>query len=77
MNKKDEKIKFTPEQERAYTHDDSDLIVAASAGAGKTQVLIEYIFDKVAKSKKQITYAKRYSNRRAAGGRCILSIQIP
>ena len=46
---KENRIIYTDVQEKAYQHDGSDLIVSASAGAGKTAVLIEYIFDKVAK----------------------------
>ncbi|MBR3228180.1 MAG: UvrD-helicase domain-containing protein, partial [Erysipelotrichaceae bacterium] len=51
MEKNRKKLKFTADQTRAYTHDGKDLIVAASAGAGKTAVLIEYIFNKVGKER--------------------------
>ena len=49
MNNKETKLSFTDNQRLAIEHDkDSDIVVSASAGAGKTAVLIEYIFRKVA-----------------------------
>ena len=46
-----EKMMFTKNQNIAINHDNSDLVVSASAGAGKTAVLIEYIFKKIALEK--------------------------
>ena len=51
MSKEIEKLSFTNNQKTAIEHDGSDIVVSASAGAGKTAVLIEYIFRKVALDK--------------------------
>src|SRR5574344_25275 len=44
-------IKFTPEQQKVIEHQDGNLLVSASAGSGKTKVLIAKIVD-IVKSKK-------------------------
>ena len=44
-------MEFSNKQKLAIKHDGSDLIVSASAGAGKTATLIEYIYQKIANDK--------------------------
>ena len=43
-------MKWTNEQNQAITKKDSNILVAAAAGSGKTAVLVERIIGKIIKS---------------------------
>ena len=40
-------MKFTTEQQKAIDEDNSNILVAAAAGSGKTAVLVERIIQKI------------------------------
>ena len=46
---------FTTSQQAAITHDGHDVLVSASAGSGKTTVLVERIIQKILKQHADIT----------------------
>ena len=46
-----EEVKWTDEQKQAIYEKDSNILVAAAAGSGKTAVLVERIINKIIKSR--------------------------
>ena len=62
-----EEVKWTDEQKQAIYEKDSNILVAAAAGSGKTAVLVERIINKIINEKNicNVTYVlQKYTDNR-------------
>ena len=53
-----EEVKWTDEQKQAIYEKDSNILVAAAAGSGKTAVLVERIINKIINSRESSDVVK-------------------